>query len=260
MVGFGLLGRCYPKHSEEIVSFHMTNIQPERSKFPRHRKIAMDSKIVRSKHATILANWIQRKDANAKIPKDNKYFKLIYRGSRDGYDISTIRRKCDRKGACILIIRIKESETIIGGYNPFGWNSDINDYHHGNGYWIHTSESFIFSLGDGKDFENFKISRVANANFAMYESNYLHPQLPMGSISHDNPLNFGNSDLVINNNRRGTCNQRYYRSSILGINNFTIEEMEIFTYTNPSEQRRIFWSVLMLLLFFTFLLFYFLFM
>ena len=50
----------------------------------------------------------------------------------------------------------------------------------------------------------------------MYESNY-----------YNMVLNFGNSDLVINNNT-GICNRCYYENNILDVNNFTIEEMEIF--------------------------------
>jgi hypothetical protein len=35
--------------------------------------------------------------------------------------------------------------------------------------------------------------------------------------------------LVINDNN-GTCHQSYYESSILDTNNFSIEEMEIFSF------------------------------
>jgi hypothetical protein len=34
--------------------------------------------------------------------------------------------KCDGQGACILVIRIKENGTIIGGYNPLGYYYDEN--------------------------------------------------------------------------------------------------------------------------------------
>ncbi|CAG8703760.1 13297_t:CDS:2, partial [Funneliformis mosseae] len=57
------------------------------------------------------------------------------------------------------------------------------------GNWAYTSESFIYSLGNGKDSKNFNISRVRDSNYAMYESHYVNMT-----------LNFGNSDLVINGN------------------------------------------------------------
>ncbi|CAG8474739.1 12817_t:CDS:2 [Funneliformis mosseae] len=165
---------------EDIVSFHMSNTEPKQNKLiPR-----------KPKHAAIIVNWIQRKDSNAGILTDCKYnLNLIYRRSRDGYGLYNIRRICDRQGACILIIKTKENETIIGGYNP---------------------------IGDGKDLSSIIISRVTNSNNAIYESSFI-------------PLNFGNSDLVIKNDF-GTCNQAQYESNILDNDNFTIEEMEIFSF------------------------------
>ncbi|PKB96150.1 hypothetical protein RhiirA5_472265 [Rhizophagus irregularis] len=131
-----------------------------------------------------------------------------------------MRSKCNGQGACILVIKVRENGTIIGGYNPFGWTYYNNDsyYYNQNYYWNNTTESFIFSFGDGKDLKKVKISRVTNGNCAIYE-NY----------SINIALNFGNSDLVING-ANGTCSQSRYESNILDdTNNFSIEEMEIFS-------------------------------
>ncbi|CAI2166020.1 9931_t:CDS:1 [Funneliformis geosporum] len=200
----------------------MSNIGPKQNKLsPRNGKIAVNSLIIKPKRAAILVNWIQKKGYKESIPIDSKY-KLynIYRGSRDGYDINTIRNKCDGLGACILVIKTKE-KSIIGGYNPLGWKSISIQHKIGKpSYWAETSESFIYSFSEN-DWDNLKISRVANKNKAIYESTYQHL-----------PLNFGNSDLVININeddhKSGTCKLNYYESEILDTNNFTIEEMEIF--------------------------------
>ncbi|PKC66066.1 hypothetical protein RhiirA1_394788 [Rhizophagus irregularis] len=130
-----------------------------------------------------------------------------------------MRNKCNRKGVTILVIKVRENGIIIGGYNPFGWNySKIPLFEH-NYYWNNTTESFIFSLGDGKNFKKVKISRVTNGKNAIYESD-----------SRNIALNFGNGDLVINGTN-GTCNQKNYESKILDdTNNFSIEEMEIFRF------------------------------
>ncbi|UZO14634.1 uncharacterized protein OCT59_006087 [Rhizophagus irregularis] len=76
---------------EDILSFYLTEIQPENSLPPRCGKVTIDSIIIKSNHAAILANWTQRNDANARIPKDKYNFDLIYRGSRDGFSITTMR-------------------------------------------------------------------------------------------------------------------------------------------------------------------------
>ena len=81
-------------------------------------------------------------------------------------------------------------------------------------YWVKTTESFIFSLGDGKDLRNARISRVSNDNYAIYEQKY--------------SLDFGNCDLVIYD-REGTCNKGNYERRILNVREFLIQEMEIFT-------------------------------
>jgi hypothetical protein len=93
---------------EDIVSFYLTDIKPEKNMvLPRHGRIYVDSMIIKQKHAAIFINWIQKKDANAKISKDKYNIDLIYRGSKDGFEINTIRNKCNGQGACILVIKIK---------------------------------------------------------------------------------------------------------------------------------------------------------
>ncbi|GBB83321.1 hypothetical protein RclHR1_10050004 [Rhizophagus clarus] len=207
---------------EDIVSSYLVKSQPKKNKLPpRNGKIPIDSIIIKPKHASILANWTQRKDGNTKIPKDKYNFNLIYRGSRDGFDIDTMRSKCNGQGATILVIKVKENGVIIGGYNSLNWkyNNNNNRYNYNqNSYWNKTTESFIFSLGDGKDLKKVKISRVDDQDYAICESNYTNMA-----------LNFGNSDLVINGTN-GTCNKSYYESTILDINDFSIEEMEIFKF------------------------------
>ncbi|CAG8675640.1 2125_t:CDS:2 [Funneliformis mosseae] len=238
---------------EDIVSFHKSNnTEPMQNRLvPRYQKIPIDSMIIKPKHAVTLANWIQRKDANARIPIENKFkFNLIYRGSRDGFDTNAIRSHGNGHEECILVIKIEENETIIGGYNPIGWNYNVvqNNFFGGGrrgrqrssqgrrfdkgfslnmileDYWVNTADCFIFSLGDGNDLNNFKISRVVNNNYAMYESYYQNM-----------PINFGNSDLVINDDA-GTCNQAYYESNILDTSNFAIEEMEVFVFHHGDNE------------------------
>jgi hypothetical protein len=86
---------------EEVMSFHMTSTtstQPNKVILsPRLGKIDIDTNIFKPKDAVILANWIERKEANTKIPRGDKYnFNLIYRGSNDdGFNINIMREKRD---------------------------------------------------------------------------------------------------------------------------------------------------------------------
>uniref|UniRef100_U9U508 Btb/poz domain-containing protein 19-like n=1 Tax=Rhizophagus irregularis (strain DAOM 181602 / DAOM 197198 / MUCL 43194) TaxID=747089 RepID=U9U508_RHIID len=131
---------------EEVVSFHLADIKPEKNMVPpRHKKIYIDSMVIKPKHATIFINWIQRKDANARISKDKYNFNLIYRGSRDGFDVNTMINKCNGQGACILVIKIKENGTLIGGYNPLGWN--YRSYHVGGIYNSYDMYGGLYGYG-----------------------------------------------------------------------------------------------------------------
>ncbi|RIB27947.1 hypothetical protein C2G38_2159257 [Gigaspora rosea] len=57
-------------------------------------------------------------------------FMLIYRASCDGFGIENFHKNYDNKGPTVVVIKVRNSGEIIGGYNPLE----------------RTSKSFIFSL------------------------------------------------------------------------------------------------------------------
>src|SRR5581483_7580902 len=87
---------------------------------PRRSKI--DSVIIQPKHLGIFASWIVRKE-NTHNEKNTHYmFNLLYRASRDDNTAAAFHTKCDGKGATLVIAKIKNSEQIVGGYNPLDWS------------------------------------------------------------------------------------------------------------------------------------------
>src|SRR5207247_1215278 len=54
-------------------------------------------------------------------------FKLLLRGSTNGFKSKTFHKLCDKKNRIVIVIKIKENKQIIGGYNSIGWNSNGND-------------------------------------------------------------------------------------------------------------------------------------
>ncbi|CAG8736446.1 5454_t:CDS:1, partial [Ambispora leptoticha] len=87
-------------------------------------------------------------------------FKLLLRGSRDGFDANTFHRLCDNIPGLIVVLKVGNSNEILGGYNPIGWKST-------NDGWKAAPNSFIFSLKN----ENMKqsiLSRVKNRLNAIY--------------------------------------------------------------------------------------------
>jgi hypothetical protein len=108
----------------------------------------------------LFLNWINNKDSI--IYKSRNFlqyeFRLILRGSRDGFDGNSFHKKCDHKKETITIVKIKDSNKLVGGYNPLGW--DGNDFKD-------TSDSFIFSFEDYKDINTGKIGRVIETQCAI---------------------------------------------------------------------------------------------
>ncbi|KAG9292510.1 hypothetical protein G9A89_001583 [Geosiphon pyriformis] len=117
----------------------------------RCSRINIDSKLLQSHNIKQLDDWIQGKDEDTLFEDQlENDFKLLLRGSRDGFTPADFHRLCDNKGATISVIKVKGSGQIIGGFNPQSWHSR-NEYLNGE-------KSFIFSFGDGQ-LGNAKLSK-----------------------------------------------------------------------------------------------------
>ncbi|CAG8755926.1 34966_t:CDS:1, partial [Racocetra persica] len=85
-----------------------------------------DSEIINAKDAALIASWIDNKQETPYRFKDIPFkFDLIYRASQENFSISKFHEKCDNKGPTVVIIKVLNSEEIIGGYNPLDWRSNV---------------------------------------------------------------------------------------------------------------------------------------
>ncbi|RIB27089.1 hypothetical protein C2G38_2240380 [Gigaspora rosea] len=83
-------------------------------------------------------------------------------GSRDGFDAKPFHKLCVNIPGLIVVIKVENSNEILGGYNPLGWKSTNDGPKKAPG-------SFIFSLKN----ENMKesiLSRVNDQLDAIYYS------------------------------------------------------------------------------------------
>ncbi|RIA97560.1 BTB/POZ domain-containing protein [Glomus cerebriforme] len=133
------------------------------TKFSNTKSLEFDSSILikqKDLYPLLFLNWINNKDNI--IYKTRNFlqykFKLILRGSRDGFDGITFHNRCDNKRATIIIAKIKNSNQLVGGYNPLDWS--------GNNFKT-TSESFIFLFDDYKNINTGKIGRVIESHCAI---------------------------------------------------------------------------------------------
>ncbi|CAG8455450.1 2725_t:CDS:2 [Acaulospora morrowiae] len=194
---------------EDIMSFLMAGTKPKQKKPPSRMGSFMgNSKILTRKHAGIISNWIERKATS----KPNRYrFTLLYRGTRDGFNLTSFRQKVNDQGPAIAIVKIKGSETIIGGFNATGWSNDLyNDYEEVSSAY---NDHFIFSFKSLNDKTGI-IGRSCEFYGVGDGESYL--------------LYFGRGDLLLREDKIGSCYQHSYDKEILDTDRFIAEELEIF--------------------------------
>ncbi|CAB4403734.1 unnamed protein product [Rhizophagus irregularis] len=168
---------------------------------------SIDSKIITIQHAELISKWIDRLEITDKI-KNSYEFKLILRGSRDGFSSQKFHEICDNQSHTITIIKVKNSNEILGGYNPIVWKSDY-------GHDI-TKDSFIFSFKNKENIEDYILSRVKDEEHAILNSSFLGPT-------------FGIDSLSFYGKNRGCCfYSGRYDKSIRETVDFPVEEYEIF--------------------------------
>ncbi|EXX73348.1 hypothetical protein RirG_061100 [Rhizophagus irregularis DAOM 197198w] len=178
----------------------------------------IDSKIITFQQAELISKWINELE---KLTTSYE-FKLLYRDSRDWSSGLFSRFKkfheiCNNQSRTIVIIKVKGSKDILGGYNPIEWKSDSS-------YGI-TKNSFIFSFNnDGID--DYILSHVKNEKKAIFNSSF-----------YDIGPSFGDGDLYLYQNHpnnfgelRIRCRKNSYERQIkeIEINDSCFSEVEVF--------------------------------
>ncbi|RHZ72482.1 hypothetical protein Glove_242g35 [Diversispora epigaea] len=188
---------------------------PARSKEPF-------STIISDDHAAEISSWIDRK--NTTYPSTNYpyEFQLILRGSKDGFAPQTFWDMCHGHAGTVVIIKVKGTDEIIGGYNPLAWDNSS-----ASSNYKETNDSFIFSLKNG-NIQNSILSRVKAPNYALlyWDKDHQKSYGPLFGINElymcSNQYNF----TIDNNSYFG--NNGYYEKSIRTSGNFSIIDYEVF--------------------------------
>jgi hypothetical protein len=178
----------------------------------------IDSKIITLQHAELILKWINMNDPSTYTSMFAKWiysgattintstFKLLLRGTRDGFTPEKFHEICDDQSHTVTIIKVKDSNEILGGYNPIAWKSDKS---HGT-----TKDSFIFSFKDN-NIESHILSRIKYESKAIYNSYNVGPSFSIGDLNL--------------RNKTGKCSNVSYEKPIRETtNNFLVEEYEIF--------------------------------
>ncbi|RHZ78240.1 hypothetical protein Glove_166g101 [Diversispora epigaea] len=175
------------------------------------------STIISEEHAAEISSWIDRKTTTY----TSTNYQLILRGSKDGFSPQTFWNMCHGHAGTVVIIKVKGTDEILGGYNPLMWDNTKN----GSGY-MQTTDSFIFSLKNG-NIQNSILSRVKKPEYALYYhktyQNTIGPNFGVGHLY----LRSYQSDFTIDN-ESGSGNYDNYENPIRTSGNFSIIDYEVF--------------------------------
>ncbi|GBC06510.1 hypothetical protein RclHR1_06890014 [Rhizophagus clarus] len=187
--------------------------KPEQKIIKEISSKSIDSKIITYQHTVLISKWIDKLKITDEI-KNPYEFKLILRGSRDGFLPSKFHEICDNQSHTITIIKVKNSDEILGGYNPIIWKSG---YSHGN-----TKDSFIFSFKNKDNIEDYILSRVKPVEGSVYNNINYGPVFTGGLI-------LRGDDFYNKSNCYGSI--RWYDKIRETSDYFSVEEYEIFQIT-----------------------------
>ncbi|CAB4392506.1 hypothetical protein RhiirA5_496828 [Rhizophagus irregularis] len=127
---------------------------------------AIISKIMNLQQGAIISSWIDRKDIGQTdnvyyTTENNPYnFKLLLRGSKDGFSSSTFHSKVKKCRSTVTLFKLKNHDDFfIGGYNPDEWDAP---------YWPkfkHNGNAFLFSFSsDGSTNNNNQRDEIQPEN------------------------------------------------------------------------------------------------
>ena len=90
---------------------------------------------------------------------------LLYKASKDGFDVDTFHRKCDGKGNTVTIIK-NNFDFVFGGYCAEEWTSEFK--------WVMDPKAYIFSLRRNSVSKTFKFL-VTNPSCAIHGGSVFGP-------------------------------------------------------------------------------------
>ncbi|GBC06585.1 hypothetical protein RclHR1_06940002 [Rhizophagus clarus] len=198
----------------ELLREFLDNTKTSSKAIPRMSKLKnFDSEIITLRHVKTISKWIKRLEITDELATSIE-FKLLFRGSHDGFYPAKFHEICDNQSHTVIIVKVEGNNEILGGYNPIAWKSD-------NIYGT-IEDSFIFSFNNINRNENCILSRVIDKKHATDNRCYCGPS-------------FGDGDLIIwgfdLQKLRNYCrsSKKSYEKPIRETEDvFFIEEYEVF--------------------------------
>ncbi|CAG8609130.1 10315_t:CDS:2 [Paraglomus brasilianum] len=196
-----------------FVHGHKPHIRPS----PPRMRTQIKSVLINKKQANWILAHIQELLSDEALSNDDLYtMTLLGRGSEVGFTGTAFHALADNMGPTVVVMKVSNSDEIIGGYNPLAWQT-TTDWS-----WHKTSKSFLFSF-KGKTLNEAAYSKV------------VEPEEAILYISDRGPIFGKGSDLIVGKQAKdfrdpNSCCIKLdsYQCAIRENGSFAIEEYEVF--------------------------------
>ncbi|RHZ83327.1 hypothetical protein Glove_97g94 [Diversispora epigaea] len=179
------------------------------------------SAIISKDHIAEISSWIDCKTTTYTTSNIPYKFKLILSGTRDFFSPETFWNICHGHAKTVVVVKIKGTDEILGGYNPLAWESS-----HTKGHWIKTKDSFIFSLKNGK-IQNSILSRVKSPKNAIWNASKSQ-QNKVGPDFGDFHLYSEKTNFTMDGKNFCAIKGNYYEKPLRTSSYFSIVDYEVF--------------------------------
>src|SRR5207248_5133461 len=125
---------------EEILDYYFNDKWQPRILLQKGPRIAKG--LLNYKMKMLISNWIDGGKGLGNLHNLPYNYELIFCGSQEGFSRSIFETKCFDIEQTVVIMKLKETGELIGGYNPVCWN--LKEMSLDKGYWIEADKSFIF--------------------------------------------------------------------------------------------------------------------
>ena len=149
-------------------------------------------------------------------------FKLLYRGTRDGFAASTFHSKCDYTSNTLTIV--ESGSNIFGGFTSATWD--------GSGDYKSDSKAFLFSLKNSLNRPLLMKQKSSSYTYSIYASPSYGPtfggghDLHISSNSNLNTVSYSNLDSYQFDLYNSGSSES--KSFLAGSYNFKVDEIEVF--------------------------------
>ncbi|GBC19516.2 carbohydrate-binding module family 13 protein [Rhizophagus irregularis DAOM 181602=DAOM 197198] len=132
----------------------------------------IDSNIISSKHVELISKWVDRSEITDKLTSPYE-FKLLFRGSRDGFYPDKFHEICDFHSRTVVIAKVKDNRHAVDNRSYYGpsfgngdliiWGTDINTF---SSYCYVCKNSYEKSIRETEDrfsveeYEVFQLMKI----------------------------------------------------------------------------------------------------